>query len=140
MSNSMEDFMRSVYEKAGKAGRESSHEDDGGSRQKIMRKMPDASCSGRIKGSCGESMEIYLKVEGETIIDASFMTDGCQFSVLCGYVATRLAKGVSIEDAARIEGDTILKAFKEMPESETHCAFLAAESLHAAIHGWMTDK
>ncbi|MCK8603575.1 iron-sulfur cluster assembly scaffold protein [Desulfoferrobacter suflitae] len=105
--------------------------------QGLMKTMADADCSAKIRGSCGESMEIYLKVDEELITDAGFVADGCLFSIICGYLATQLAKGMTIDEAAQIEGDTILAVFKEVPEGESHCAYLAAETLHAAIHNWM---
>ncbi|MGA7874450.1 MAG: iron-sulfur cluster assembly scaffold protein [Desulfoferrobacter sp.] len=139
MSNSMHDFMESIYRRIGKGYGENTVEPHLPSHngQQLMKKMPGASCFAKVTGGCGETMEIYLKVDVERITDASFVTDGCHFSILCGYLATQLAKCRTIDEAAQIGGDTILTAFKEVPENESHCAYLAAETLQAAIHDWM---
>lgn len=142
MSNSAMSMMEAIYRRAGKSSVERSDSATTGTRDQlgIVRRMEDASCRGEITGSCGETMEIFLKVEGERIIDASFFSDGCRFSVLCGWVATELARGKSMDEAIEIEADTVLSVFKEVPEQESHCARLAVETLHAAIHDWMVKK
>jgi nitrogen fixation protein NifU and related proteins len=105
-----------------------------------MARMPDASVVGRIRGRCGDSMEIYLKIKEDRIRKASFYTDGCGSSVACGAVAAQLATGKSIDEAALIGGDTILEVVNGLPEKECHCAYLAAETLQAAIHDWMVRQ
>jgi len=102
-----------------------------------MGRMPDASAVGRIRGRCGDNMEIYLKIKDDRIQTVSFYTDGCGSSIACGAVAARLATGKSIDEAALIGGDTILEVVNGLPEKECHCAYLAAETLHAAIDDWM---
>jgi len=142
MSNSTKSMMEAIYRRAGKSSGERSDSTTTGTRDQlgIVRRMEDASCRGKITGSCGETMEIFLKVEGERIIDASFFSDGCRFSVLCGWVATQLARGKSVEEVVEIGADTVLSMFTEVPENEAHCAQLAVETLHAAIHDWMVKK
>ncbi|MCK4353897.1 MAG: iron-sulfur cluster assembly scaffold protein, partial [Dehalococcoidia bacterium] len=36
---------------------------------------------GRVTGPCGDTMEIYLKVNGGRITNATFWTDGCGPSI-----------------------------------------------------------
>ncbi len=139
MGSSFDDFMGEIYGRIGKGdsagGRDGSVEI--GNETIHMQRMLNASTFGKITGSCGETMEIFLRIEGEQIVDTSFRTDGCISSILCGLVASRLAKGKTVDDAAMIGGDTILMVLKQLPETESHCAYLAAETLQAAIHNWM---
>jgi len=104
---------------------------------KFMKRMPNPSCTGKLTGKCGETMEIYLRIEGESIREASFYTDGCEASKACGSVAVELAIGKDIDEAALTGGDTVLEALKDLPECHRHCAYLAAETLHEAIHQWL---
>jgi nitrogen fixation NifU-like protein len=104
---------------------------------KFMGRMTNASCTGKLTGKCGETMEIYLRIEGECIREASFYTDGCGASKACASMAVELATGKDIDEAALIGGDTLLEALKDLPECHRHCAHLAAETLHEAIHQWM---
>jgi nitrogen fixation NifU-like protein len=104
---------------------------------RCMGRMTDASSVGRVTGPCGDTMEIYLQLDDNLIQEASFFTDGCGSSVACGSMAAELASGKGLDDAAKIGGDTILDALGGLPEEETHCAYLAAETLQVALHEWM---
>jgi nitrogen fixation NifU-like protein len=102
-----------------------------------MGRLSEPSEYGKITGTCGETMEIYLRIAGERIEEASFFSDGCQSSRRCGALTVALVKGMNIDEAALIGGDTILMLIGDLPQNDKHCAFLAAEALHAAIHSWM---
>jgi nitrogen fixation NifU-like protein len=95
---------------------------------------------GKITGKCGDTIEIYLRVENDLIQEASFFTDGCAYAVACGSMVAELVTGKDMDEAAHMGGDTILEALGGVPEEESHCAFLAAETLLAAIHEWMTQQ
>ena len=87
----------------------------------------------RITGPCGDTMEVWLKVDNETITDINFMTDGCGTSIASGSMMTELAKGRSITVAIRISQQDVLEALQGLPEESQHCALLAANTLKAAI-------
>lgn len=142
MNNSMEHLMGSIYQRIGKGSEEPATEEviTPEDLRDSMGRMENASCHGKITGSCGETMEVFLRIRGESIEDATFFTDGCLFSMLCGYLAARLATGKNVDDAVQIGGDTLLMSLASVPEGESHCAFLAAEALHAAIHEWMLQR
>lgn len=97
-------------------------------------RLPEATSSARVTGPCGETMEIYLQIEGEDIKDGSFFTDGCGASRLCGALALMLAIGKNLDEAAMVEGDTLLDMIENLPDDHRHCAFLAAGTLQTAIH------
>ena len=107
---------------------------------KFMGRMTDASSVGRITGNCGDRMEIYLRIKDDSIEEATFFTDGCGSSVACGSVIAELATGKDLEKAAQIGGDTVLMVLGGLPEEESHCAFLAAETLMTAIHQWIVAR
>jgi nitrogen fixation NifU-like protein len=85
-------------------------------------------------------MEVYLRISNDQVEEASFFTDGCGASVACGSMVAELATGKDLEEASQIGGDTVLMALGGLPEEENHCAFLAAETLMAAIHQWMLQR
>jgi nitrogen fixation protein NifU and related proteins len=100
-------------------------------------RLPEATSSARVTGPCGETMEIYLQIEGEEIKDGSFFTDGCGASRLCGSLALMLAIGKNLDDAAMVEGDTLLDMIENLPEDHRHCAYLAAGTLQMALHNYV---
>jgi nitrogen fixation NifU-like protein len=91
----------------------------------------------RITGSCGDTMQIYLKFHNDVVNDATYETDGCGSSGVCGSFAAELALGKNPDELVDITGDTILSLLGELPEEERHCAFLAAETLQAALSAYI---
>jgi nitrogen fixation NifU-like protein len=95
---------------------------------------------GRLTGSCGDTMEIFLKFEREKVVEATFLTDGCGPSAVCGSFAAELALGKSFDKVAAITGETILEVLGGLPEEEQHCAFLAAATLQDALDHCMRKE
>jgi len=95
--------------------------------------MKDADGFAGLTGSCGDTMEIWLKVKNDTIANATFMTDGCGTSIASGSMVTELAKGRSVGEARRISWQDILNALDGLPKESEHCALLAADTLKEAI-------
>ena len=95
---------------------------------------------GRVTGNCGDTMEIFLRLEGGLVSDASFTTDGCGCSAVCASVACELAIGKEPEEVVDVTGETILKVLGGLPEDDVHCGFLAAETLQAAVDDCMNRK
>lgn len=88
---------------------------------------------GRITGNCGDTMEIFLLLEGNVVSDASFLTDGCGCSSVCASVACELAIGKESKGIEDVTGEMILQILGGLPEDNVHCAFLAAETLQVAL-------
>ena len=83
-------------------------------------------------------MEIFLKFDGEQVKEALFQTDGCGSSIACASFAAELAMGKTPDQILEITGESILNELAGLPEDQQHCAFLAAETLEAALHDYMT--
>jgi nitrogen fixation NifU-like protein len=93
--------------------------------------QPDA--RGLVHGWCGDTMEIYLRLNGERIEEATFMIDGCGPSVACGSMLTRMVIGMSLEEASEVRPENLLDALDGLPEESDHCAELAVSTLQNAI-------
>ncbi|MFA6008966.1 MAG: iron-sulfur cluster assembly scaffold protein [Desulfobacteraceae bacterium] len=99
---------------------------------------PDG-CS-RVKGQCGDTMEIYLKFENGRVHDASYFTDGCASSGISGSFAAELAIGKDPESLTEITGDVVLQHIGRLPEDDRHCADLAAGAVQAALDDYMKQQ
>ena len=102
-------------------------------------RMKNADGYARVTGSCGDTMEISLRVKEEKVADAKFWTDGCGTSIACGSMATELIKGKSVAEARRVDSKSILSALGKLPESDVHCAILASNTLKAAISNYLAS-
>lgn len=97
------------------------------------RKMDDADVYAIVSGSCEDTMEMYLKLDDDRIIDASFRTDGCKGSIAAGGIVTELIKGKRINEIKKLTPMDALNALGGLPEENTHCASLAIHTLKEAL-------
>ena len=95
---------------------------------------------GRITGSCGDTLEIFLNFENGNVKNASFQTDGCGSSTVCGSFAAEQSLGKSPDQILNITGDTILEKLEGLPEEDKHCALLSADALQEALNDYMIKK
>ena len=91
----------------------------------------------RVKGTCGDSMEIFLKFENNCVCDAAYLTDGCGSSTVCGSFAAEMALGKTPDELTDITGEAILEKIGKFPEEDQHCAFLAAATVQEALNKYM---
>jgi len=88
----------------------------------------------KAKGSCGDTMEMFIRMEGDIITDCSFSTDGCATTIACGSMATEITAGKTFTQAlAKVSTEEILKRLGGLPEADVHCAQLAAEAVRRAM-------
>jgi nitrogen fixation NifU-like protein len=86
--------------------------------------------------ACGDMMDIYLEVEGDEIVDASFKTFGCTAAIANSSMMTEMVKGMSLEDAEHLKNRDIEQALDGLPPHKIHCSTLAADALHEAIKSY----
>ncbi|MGD2294586.1 MAG: iron-sulfur cluster assembly scaffold protein [Candidatus Aminicenantes bacterium] len=108
---------------------------------KDLRKMDSPEGYAKVQGSCGDTMEMFLKMKDGIISECSFFTDGCGTTIACGSAATQMAFGKSFTEAlANISADAILKQLGGLPKEDIHCAQLAAETLRRALADRLYQK
>jgi nitrogen fixation NifU-like protein len=86
-----------------------------------------------VRGPCGDTMEMFLRVQDSRIEVAAFMTDGCGPTVACGSVLTRMVQGKSLEEVAAIEAADVITALDGLPPEHVHCATLAVDTMCQAV-------
>ncbi len=101
-------------------------------------KLDNFDAHARITGKCGDSMEIFLKFKDDRVEEASYVTDGCGSSTVCGSFAVEMAIGKDPDQISEITGEDVLKKIGRFPKEDEHCAFLAAETLQEALRSYMT--
>ncbi|OGD11354.1 MAG: hypothetical protein A2Y86_05095 [Candidatus Aminicenantes bacterium RBG_13_62_12] len=106
-----------------------------------FRRLEDPDGHARVKGACGDTMEMFLKVRDDRIAECAFQTDGCGTTIICGSAATELAAGKSfLEALGAVSASEILRVLGGLPESGVHCAQLAAETLRRALADYQYHK
>ncbi len=99
--------------------------------------MDNAHSHARIKGSCGDTMQMFLLVKDDRVQQVSYITDGCSSSSIAGSFTAELAMGRSLTEVLDMTGDDVLDAIGTFPEAEKHCAHLAVSTLHEAVNSFM---
>jgi nitrogen fixation NifU-like protein len=102
-----------------------------------LRRMNDPTGSAWIKGLCGDTIEIYLTIEADVIVDASFYTEDCDATRVCGEAVTRLAKGITVSRALSFSPHTIIEHCNGLPHNHIHCAILAINTFHKAVADYL---
>ncbi|MFV9677759.1 MAG: iron-sulfur cluster assembly scaffold protein [Methanosarcinales archaeon] len=102
--------------------------------------LKEPSAVGRIRGPCGDTVQIHLRIEGDTISDCKFMTDGCGPSIACGSVVTELVKAKTVEEAEKLTPEDILTVLGDLPEDNLHCPVLAMNTLKAALEDYRNTR
>lgn len=92
---------------------------------------PDA--QGNFLGSCGDRMQIHLKLINDRILDAKFLADGCGATLACGTMITKMASSKTLEEAGKITPEELIEALDGLPDDHLHCAELAVMTLREAI-------
>jgi nitrogen fixation NifU-like protein len=97
-------------------------------------RMSDPDAVGIVRGWCGDTMEIYLRMNSSQIEEVTFMTDGCGPTVACGSKLTTMIREMSLDQARQIEQADLVAALDGLPEESLHCAELAVNTLREAIN------
>jgi len=102
--------------------------------------MEDADSRAKLKGSCGDSMEMYVKISGQTLDRVMYVTDGCASSYVAGSFASELATGKSFDEVFALTGADVLTRIGSFPREEEHCAYLAVSTLQKAVKTYLAEK
>jgi nitrogen fixation NifU-like protein len=82
---------------------------------------------------CGDRMRLFIKVEAERIVDATFLTYGCSAAIASSSITSEMIKGKTIEELQKISNKTVMEALGGLPPTKIHAAMLAEQAVRAAI-------
>lgn len=90
--------------------------------------------------SCGDIMQITLKIENDIIVDAKFKTFGCTAAIATSSTATEMVKGMTIEEALKVTNKKVVETLGGLPAQKLHCSVLAEEAIKKAIEDYLAKK
>ena len=102
-------------------------------RPRNNKSLTDTNGHARVTGPCGDTVEMWVKVEDSVVKEATFITNGCRPVLACSSMTTTLAKGKTVAEAVNMSQQDILDAFNGFPEETQHCALLAVKTLKEAL-------
>ncbi len=106
-----------------------------------MGEIEDADGVGEVGNpACGDVMKLYLKIEGDKIVDAKFKTFGCGAAIASSSMTTELIKGKTIDEALKLSNEAVAEALGGLPPAKQHCSVLAEDALKVALEDYKKKK
>ena len=82
--------------------------------------MRGSSARARFEGTCGNTMEFWLRMEAVTVLNASFTTDGGETSVACGSAAAYRSQGKSLGKLRKLRPIDVLGVIGQTNRDESN--------------------
>ena len=83
--------------------------------------------------SCGDIMQMFIKVNGDKITEAKFKTFGCGAAIATSSILTERIKGATLDEALKISEETSREVLSQLPKEKVPCFTLATDALKLAI-------
>jgi nitrogen fixation NifU-like protein len=83
--------------------------------------------------SCGDIMQIFIKVNGDKIVEAKFKTFGCGAAIATSSILTERIKGATLDEALKISEETSREVLAQLPKEKIPCFTLATDALKLAV-------
>ena len=90
--------------------------------------------------SCGDIMQMYIKVNGDRIAEATFKTFGCGAAIATSSILTERIKGATLEEALKISEETAKEVLSQLPKEKIPCFTLATDALKLAIEEYRCKR
>lgn len=90
--------------------------------------------------TCGDIMQMTLKIENDIIKDAKFKTFGCAAAIATSSTATQMIIGMTIDEALKITNSMVVEKLQGLPPQKIHCSVLAEEAIKEAIEDYKRKK
>jgi nitrogen fixation NifU-like protein len=101
---------------------------------KNVGEISDADGVGTVgNASCGDIMQMFIKVDGDKITEAKFKTFGCGAAIATSSILTDRIKGTTIDEALKISDETSKEVLSQLPKEKVPCFTLATDALKLAI-------
>jgi nitrogen fixation protein NifU and related proteins len=89
--------------------------------------------------SCGDVLQLSIKVEEGIITDAKFKTYGCGSAIASSSLVTEWVKGKTLDEAGAIKNAEIAEELS-LPPVKIHCSILAEDAIKAAIEDYRSKQ
>ncbi len=90
--------------------------------------------------TCGDIMQITLRIENDVIVDAKFKTFGCAAAVASSSTATGMVIGKTLEEALAITNKQVIEELEGLPPQKIHCSVLAEDAIRQAIDDYRAKQ
>jgi nitrogen fixation NifU-like protein len=88
---------------------------------------------GKKTGDCGDTVEFFLTLEGDTVRALSYDINGCLNTNACCNAVVALVAGKSLDAAWEVTPEQVAGLLESLPRDHFHCAELVVGTLYLAL-------
>jgi nitrogen fixation protein NifU and related proteins len=104
------------------------------------RKLPDAQREAEAHSRlCGDSITVYVKLDGERIEDIAFQCSSCAISMAAASIMTEAVKGKNRAEAQAL-GQSVTRAIEASDDNAPAYAHRDQTAIFAALHAFPARK
>jgi len=90
--------------------------------------------------SCGDIMQMFIRVNENRIVEARFKTFGCGAAIATSSILTERINGATLEEALKISEETSKEVLSQLPKEKIPCFTLATDALKLAIEEYSCKR
>lgn len=83
---------------------------------------------------CGDRLHVCLRIVDGVIQEMRWQAEGCAPSIAAASVTSELVRGMTVEQARRLDREAIAAALGGLPARKAHAALLVVSALRKALH------
>ncbi len=96
--------------------------------------LPQANAHGQCAyPKCGDQFQLHLRLEGGLITEAAFQAQACGPVVAMGSVGTQLLKGLTVDQALKLNAFQLDEALGGLPPAKRHAILVFLDALNRAL-------
>ena len=85
--------------------------------------------------ACGDVLKLTARLRNGRIQEVRFLAKGCVPAIACGSALTELLEEKTLEQAAAISREDLVRYLGSLPEASTHASHLAMDALVKLLEG-----
>ena len=90
--------------------------------------------------ACGDSLKLFIKLDGDKVVNAKFQTFGCGSAVAASSILTEMIIGKTLDEVKKITNKDIADELGGLPPEKMHCSVMGHEALEDALRKYFKEE
>jgi nitrogen fixation NifU-like protein len=90
--------------------------------------------------ACGDMMHLYLRIDNDRIVEATFKTMGCPAAIAASSITTEMLIGRTVEESLTLTREEVTTALGGLSPQKVHCSVLSEDAIKAAINNYQKQQ